>query len=135
DLAMRALELTHPSHRDVLSRSVAAAEALTAAGRLDQALRVAQDTLAKPLPPVAEARLRCALSAILCARGRASDARAEARVVLAQPQLPPDLRDQAMTAQLQAVAGLCDALAGPMAPSVLAGPSQYHRHDVPSGTV
>jgi hypothetical protein len=79
---MRALELTHPSHRDAPSRSVAAAEALTAAGRLDQALRVAQDTLATPLPPVAEARLRCALSSILCARGRASDARAEARVVL-----------------------------------------------------
>src|SRR5262249_60336424 len=37
DLAMRALELTHPSHRDAPSRSVAAAEALTAAGRLDQA--------------------------------------------------------------------------------------------------
>ena len=130
DLAMRALELTHPSHRDAPSRSVAAAEALTAAGRLDQALRVAQDTLAKPLPPVAEARLRCALSSILCARGRASDARAEARVVLAQPQLPRDLRDQAMTAQLQAVAGLRDELAGPMADTILAAPSQYHRHAV-----
>src|SRR6266568_1718264 len=108
DLAMRALELT---------------------------LRVAQDTLATPLPPVAEARLRCALSSILCARGRASDARAEARVVLAQPQLPRDLRDQAMTAQLQAVAGLRDELAGPMADTILAAPSQYHRHAVVAALV
>ena len=69
---MRALELTHPTHRAATPRSVAAAEALTAAGRLDQALRVAQDTLAQPLPPVAEARLRCALSSILSATGLAS---------------------------------------------------------------
>jgi len=106
DLAMRALELTPPSHRDAPSRSVAAAEALTAAGRLDQALRVAQNTLAEPLPPVAEARLRCALSSILCARGRASDARAEARVVLAQPQLPRDLRTPDIAACWLGVTGV-----------------------------
>src|SRR5262249_5257526 len=73
DLAMRALELTPPAHPRVLSRAVAATETLTAAGRLDQAARLAHHTLAKPLPPVAEARLRCALSSVLCARGPASD--------------------------------------------------------------
>ena len=62
DLALRALELTPPADPGALSRAVAAAEALTAAGRLDQAARTARHTLAKPLPPIAEARLRCALS-------------------------------------------------------------------------
>ena len=35
-----------------------------------------------------------------------------------------------MTAQLQAVAGLRDELAGPMADTILAAPSQYHHHAV-----
>ncbi len=45
DLASRALELTPAGDRDALPRAVAAAEALAAAGRLDQADRVARDTL------------------------------------------------------------------------------------------
>ena len=49
-------------------------------------------------------------------------------MALAAPQLPPDLRDQAMTAQLQALAGLRDELAGPAAGAVLADPGQ---HDPP----
>ena len=56
DLASRVLELTPPGDPDALPRAVAAAEALAAAGRLDQAERVVGDTLAKPLPPVAEVR-------------------------------------------------------------------------------
>ena len=62
----------------LLGRAVA--EALAAAGRLDQAARTAQHTLARPLPSVAEARLRCVLSSVLCARGQARDAAAEARM-------------------------------------------------------
>ena len=68
DLAVRVLELTPSGGPDELPRAVAAAEALAAAGRLEQAGRIARDTLAKPLPPVAEARLRCALSSVLCSR-------------------------------------------------------------------
>ena len=130
DLALRALELTPPADPGALSRAVAAAEALTAAGRLDQAARTAQRALAKPLPPIAEARLRCALSSVLCARGQARDAAAEARMALAQPQLPQDLRDQAMAAHLQALAGLHDELAGPIAGTILADPSQHDSHAV-----
>ena len=74
DLALRALELTPPGAPGALTRSVAAAEALAAAGRLDQAARIARDMLAQPLPPASEAQLRCALSSVLCARGQASDA-------------------------------------------------------------
>jgi len=128
ELALRALELTPPVAPGALARSVAAAEALAAAGRLDQAARIAREMLAQPLPPVFEARLRCALSSVLCARGQASDAHAEARMVLAQPQLPDDLRDQAVTAQLQALAGLRDELGGSVADAILAEPGQHDSH-------
>ena len=128
DLALRALELTPPADPAALSRAVAAAEALTAAGRLDQAARIARDMLAKPLPPAAEDRLRCALSSVLCAGGQARDAADQAQMVLARPQLPGDLRDQALTAHLQALAGLRDELAGPVADTILAAPGQHDSH-------
>jgi DNA-binding CsgD family transcriptional regulator len=104
-LAWRALDLTHPDDPGALSRSVAAAEALTAAGRLEQATRIAAQGLAQPVPPVAEARLRCALSSILCASSQPEKARAQAEAALAQPSLPAGLRDEGLTAQLQALAG------------------------------
>ena len=137
NLALRALELTPPADPDALSRSVAAAEALTAAGRLDQAARTAQHALARPLPPTAEARLRCALSSVLCARGQARDAAAEARMALAlpAPELPRDLRDEAMAAHLQALAGLHDELAAPLASTILADPSQHGSHAVTAALV
>jgi DNA-binding NarL/FixJ family response regulator len=128
DLALRALELTTPADPGALSRAVAATEALTAAGRLDQAARLAQDTLAKPLPPVAEAGLRCALSSVLRAQGLASDAAGQAEMVLAQPQLPHGLREEALTARLLALAGSHDELAGPLADTILADPSQHDGH-------
>jgi len=127
DLALRALELTPPADPAALSRAVAAAEALTAAGRVEPAARIAHDMLTKPLPPLAEDRLRCALSSVLCAVGQAGDARAEAEKVLAQPQLPGDLRDQALTAHLQALTGLRDEGAGPVADAMLAAPAQHSR--------
>ncbi len=125
DLAVRALELTSRANPASVARAVAAAEALTAAGRLDQAARLARDSLAKPLPRAAEDRLRCALSAVLCADGQAREAADQAQLVLAQPQLPGDLRDRALTAHLQALAGLHDELAGTAADTVLATPCQH----------
>ncbi len=128
DLALRALELTPPAHPAALSRAVAAADALTAAGRLDQAAAIVHDMLAKPLPPWAEERLRCALSSVLCARGQARDAADQAQLVLARPQVPDDLRDQALTAHLQALVGLRDELAGQVADTILADPAQHDSH-------
>ena len=128
DLALRALELTPPADPAALSRAVAAAEAMTAAGRLDQAARLAGDLLARPLPPAAEDRLQCALSFVLCACGRARDAADRAQLVLARPQLPADLRDQALTAHLQALAGLRDDLAGRVADTILNSPGQHDSH-------
>jgi DNA-binding CsgD family transcriptional regulator len=127
-LALRAMELTAPADPAALSRAVAAAEALTAAGRLDQAAGIARDMLAKPLPPAAEDRLRCAQSAVLCAAGRARAAADQAQMVLARPQPPGDLRDQALTAHLQALAGLRDELAGPVAGTVLNSPGHHDSH-------
>ena len=127
-LAARALELTSPADPAALPRAVAAAEALTAAGRLDQAAGIARGLLAKPLPLAAEDRLRCVLSSVLCAGGQARDAADQAQTVLARPQLPGDLRDQALTALLQALAGLHDELAGPAADTILAAPSQHDSH-------
>ena len=135
DLALRALELTPPAAPGATGRSVAAAEALAAAGQLDHAARIARDTLATPLPSVAEARLRCVLSSVLCARGQTTDAHAEARVVLAQPQLPEDLRDRALTAQLQALAGLRDELGCPVADTILAAPGRHDSHTVAAALV
>jgi DNA-binding CsgD family transcriptional regulator len=120
DLASYVLELTPPGDPGALPRAVAAAETLAAAGRLDKASRIARDALAKPLPPIAEARLRCALSSALCSRGRAGEAAAEARVVLTQPNLPDDLRANATAAYLQAVAGAREELAGSLVSTVLA---------------
>jgi DNA-binding NarL/FixJ family response regulator len=128
DLALRALELTPPADPDALSRTVAAAEALTAAGWLDQAAGIIRDTLAKPLPSWAEDRLRCALSSALCAGGQAHDAADQATLVVGRPQLPGKVRDQALTAHLQALAGLRDDLAGPVADTILNSPGQYDSH-------
>jgi DNA-binding CsgD family transcriptional regulator/tetratricopeptide (TPR) repeat protein len=135
DLALRSLELTPPAAPCALVRSVAAAEAMAAAGQLSQAARIARDTLAKPLPTAAEARLRCVLSSVLCARGQASDAHAEARVVLAQPRLPEDVRDRALTAQLQALAGLHGEVGAPLAEAILAVPGQHDNHAVAAAMV
>jgi DNA-binding CsgD family transcriptional regulator len=134
-LALEALELTPPGDPGAVPRAVAAAEALAAAGRLDQAARIAHDTLTQPLPPVAEARLRCALSSVLCARGQARDAAAETRTVLAQPQLPGAVRDQAMAAHLQALAGLRAELATSLVGTVLAAPDRHDRQVVVAALV
>ncbi len=134
-LAQRALELTPSGDSRVLSRTVAAAEALAAAGRLEDAAGIARNALTKPVPPVAEARLRCVLSSVLCSRGRSGEAAAEARAVLAQPQLPDAVRDNAMTAYLRALAGLRDEAAKPAADAVLAAQDEYRDHTVAAALV
>jgi DNA-binding NarL/FixJ family response regulator len=125
DLALRALELTAPAAPDALGRAVAAAEALAAAGRLDQAARISRDLLARPLPSAAEDRLRCALSSVLCAGGQVREAAEQARLVLARPQLSCEVRDQALTTHLHALAGLREDLARSAADAILAAPAQH----------
>jgi len=130
DLASRALELTAPGDPEALPRAVAAAAALAAAGRFDQADRVARDTLAKPLPSVAGVRLRCVLSAVRFARGEAWSAAAAARIALSVPGLPDGVRDEAMTACLRALACADGAAAGDLARTVLEQPARPGGHVV-----
>jgi DNA-binding CsgD family transcriptional regulator len=135
-LAVRALELTPPDDPGMLARSVAAAETLTAAGRLDHASQIAGDALVHPLIPEAEARLRCVLSSVLCADGQPGPARAEAQAALAQPHLPPGLRSQALTAHLQALAGLGqDQTAERVAAGILSAPDDHNRPAIAAAMV
>ncbi len=127
-LAVRVLELTPPADPDALSRSVTAAEALTAAGRLEHGARIARDLLVTPLPPVAEARLRCVQATVLSASGRTQDAADQADMVLARLQLTGSLQDQALTAQLQALAGLRDDRAMQAADKILSASGQHDSH-------
>jgi DNA-binding CsgD family transcriptional regulator len=130
DLAICALELTPPDDPAALPRTVSATAALAGAGKLEQAGRLAHDTLAKPLPPVAEAGLRCALSSVLRDRGLARDAAGPDERVLLPPQLPLELREEALTAYLLSVTGWRNGLAAPQAETVLADPSQHAGHVV-----
>jgi DNA-binding CsgD family transcriptional regulator len=54
--------------------------------------------------------------------------RAQAEMVLAQPELPHGLREEALTAHLLALAGSHDELAGPLADTILADPSRHDGH-------
>ncbi len=83
DLATRALELTPPGDPELIHRSLAAAESLTAAGRLTEAIKLTGSTLALPLPTSTCARLRCALSSALRMCGQATEALVEIDRVLA----------------------------------------------------
>jgi AAA ATPase domain len=94
DLALRALELTAPAGPDAVRRAVAAAEALVAAGRLDQAARISRDMLPRPLLPTAEDRLWCALSSVLCASGQVRQAAERAQLVLARRSPRPESRSR-----------------------------------------
>jgi len=124
-LALRALELTSPTDPAALPRAVAAAEALTAAGRLDQATAIVHDLLAKPLPAATEDRLRCALSTILCASGHPGEAADQAELVLGRLRSADELRDQALTARLQALTGTRDPRAGQLADAILTAPAHH----------
>jgi DNA-binding NarL/FixJ family response regulator len=106
DLAMQALAHTQPGDPAALSRSVAAAEALAAAGRVEPAQRVAEEARAKPLPQMAEYRLRCVVSWALCTRGQPRDAAAEAAVVLGAAHLPRAIRARAQVASMQALTAI-----------------------------
>jgi ATP/maltotriose-dependent transcriptional regulator MalT len=123
DLATRALELTVPGDPELIARSLTAAHALTAAGRCAEASSLASSVLALPLPAATTATLRCALSAALWMNGRPAEALVEAERVLAEPQLPGELRADAKVALLHCLIGLRDSRrAGLLAESILAAP-------------
>ena len=126
DIAVKALELTPPADADRRGRVAAAIEALTCAGRLDEAADIAHAARAALLPGTGGAQVRCALCAIFYLRGQVTEAAAEAERVLTEPGLPAQVRDSAQIALLHAVAELPDGRAGSgYAEAVVATPQQH----------
>ncbi|GAB3160680.1 helix-turn-helix transcriptional regulator [Microbispora hainanensis] len=91
DLAMRALELSDPADPEWFGRAATAVNALTVIGRLSEAADLARSALGRASSLHAP-RLRCALSHILLWSGRPADAVSEAENLLAQQDIPSDLR-------------------------------------------
>ena len=126
DLAVRALELTLPEDADRLPRLARAANALTIAARLDEAAGLVRDALARPLQAGYRAQLRTAWAAILGLQGRPAEADAEAGTVLAGPDVPGPVRDEAIVARLQALSALGEhQRAQATAQNVLAHPGEH----------
>lgn len=83
DLVLRLLELTPPADEGRLARILVGVGALTAAGRLPEAVALAHAGLASSgLPEIMAARLHLKLSALYLAGGRPTDAVAEAEAAL-----------------------------------------------------
>jgi ATP/maltotriose-dependent transcriptional regulator MalT len=106
DLLVRVLDLTPSTDAGRFCRTVRAADALTAAARLDDATALVRTALARPQPPEDETRLRVVLSSILVLQGAPGDAMDETEVVLRQPDLTAETRAGVFVTQLQALSGL-----------------------------
>ena len=128
DLAAYALSLTGPGDPARLARTVTAAVVLVAASRLNEADQVIHRALSEPMPGHLEARLHGALARVLHLRGRDSPAVVEAERALAEPGLPPQVRDYALIALLQALAGRHDNRRGTdIASAIRRQPADYTR--------
>ncbi|HEX3514859.1 MAG TPA: AAA family ATPase [Trebonia sp.] len=106
DLLLRVLDLTPATDDGRFSGTVRAADALTAAARLDDATALVRTALARPQPPEADTRLRVVLSSILVLQGTPRDAMDETEAVLRQPDLTAETRAGIFVTQLQALSGL-----------------------------
>jgi ATP/maltotriose-dependent transcriptional regulator MalT len=106
DLLLRVLDLTPATDAGRFSGTVRAADALTAAARLDDATALVRTALARPQPPEADTRLRVVLSSILVLRGTPREAMDETETVLRQPDLTAETRAGVFVTQLQALSGL-----------------------------
>jgi DNA-binding CsgD family transcriptional regulator len=91
DLAVRALDLTAPGDRKRSERALTAVRALTAAGSLEESVKVAEVTLRTGTPPGHAAQLRYELAYALLQAGRRAEAVAEAEKTLSYGDLPDEL--------------------------------------------
>jgi len=108
DLLLRVLDLTPATDASRFSGTVRAADALTAAARLDDAAALVRTALAWPRPPVADTRVRVVLSSILVMQGSPAEAIEETETVLRQTHLEPETRAGVLITRLQALSGLGD---------------------------
>ncbi|MGH8903761.1 MAG: helix-turn-helix transcriptional regulator [Egibacteraceae bacterium] len=134
ELAMRGLELIEPEDPARLTLTVTAVEALTRAGPLPMATDLARDGLARSLPTAPTASLQCWLSTALLLSGHTIDALAVAEKVLAEPDLPVDLRDAAVLNHLSGLSTLDEHAAAQYAEDIL-GEAEHHNQDVRVGTL
>ncbi len=124
ELAVRALELTLPADPGRPARTVTAVRALTAAGLWEEAGALGRSALAVPMPARASAPLRCALASLHAIGDRPAEGLIEAERILADPELPVDVHDDAKVVMLQALTGLRDNQRGAeVARAILAAPS------------
>ncbi|GAA4558916.1 helix-turn-helix transcriptional regulator [Planotetraspora kaengkrachanensis] len=124
DLALRALELTADDDSHRLERTAAAVDALTVTGRLIEAAELVRESLAT-LPDAKSVELRCKLAIIMLLSGQPGEAIAEAEIVLAQPDLSPQLQGMVELAWFKALIALNDFKRGQeRAEAVLADPGR-----------
>ena len=91
DLAVRALDLTAPGDTQRSDRALTAVRALTAAGSLNEAIKLAQVTLSTAMPLGHTAQLRYELAYALLQAGRMAEAVAEAEKTLSHGDVPDEL--------------------------------------------
>ncbi|TQL90810.1 AAA ATPase-like protein [Actinoallomurus bryophytorum] len=93
ELAVRAVELTVPGDEAVFDRVLRAVRALTTAGRLSEAVRLARPALRAATTPRGRcAQLRYELAYALLQAGHVAEAVAEAETAIDQGDLPDELR-------------------------------------------
>jgi DNA-binding CsgD family transcriptional regulator/tetratricopeptide (TPR) repeat protein len=130
DLAVRALELTDPADAGLHARAVTAVEALTAAGRLSEAIELARQALRKEPSGPWTGRLRYELAHILLQSGRPAQAVAEAESLLVRPDLDGELRGLTELLVLQGLMALHDFGRGRARANAILADRQ--RHAVPA---
>ncbi|GAA2081796.1 LuxR family transcriptional regulator [Actinomadura alba] len=108
DLAIQALALTEPADPERFARSATAVDALTASGRLTEAMEAAKDALRQAPPQPWAARLQYELASTLLLSGRSAEAVAEAESLLAQGGLSEELRGAAELAVFRGLMALHD---------------------------
>jgi DNA-binding CsgD family transcriptional regulator/tetratricopeptide (TPR) repeat protein len=101
DAALRAFELSAPDDNRRAGRSVVAARALLAAGRVDDAIALAHHAIGILDDGVAVARLRLVLSTVHLMASQWPEATMQASDVVHQPGLPDALYAEAKLAQLR----------------------------------
>jgi DNA-binding CsgD family transcriptional regulator len=126
DLATRAIELTAGSDPGCFDRTVTAIYALTTAGRLGEAVTLADAALGRETLPSRAARLRYELANTLLLSGRSVDAVVQAEKVLGQPDLPDELRGVAEQVLFRGMFTNHDARARRRAQAVVAAGDRHN---------
>lgn len=125
ELAVRALDLTDLFDPGRFDRTVTAVNALTTAGRLPEAAKLARAGLSQAELPRQGAHLRIELANTLLMAGRAADAVAEAETALGQQDLSDELRGRAEQVLFRGLLGDQYRRGQERAERIVAAPAQH----------